>query len=180
MKNRDKKKGLERQSKTENPKETETLMKRYLSHLIFWCCCCHGTKVKKQGKKEQQKKQERSQKTKQQGRKKKKQEKNKRERVSKKEKWMKPRRKKGRHREMNNDNPLSGGKQCSCKQRNKKKPKEKKGIGPTAPKHVQGLRWPQTQEENAEKSKTRKEERGASRAPFEIRKNGVERRTPKN
>ena len=35
VKNRDTKKGFERQNKTGNPKETEKMKKRNLSHVIF-------------------------------------------------------------------------------------------------------------------------------------------------
>ena len=81
---------------------------------------------------------------------------------------------------MNKNNPFQGEKQCFCKQTNKKQ-REKKGLGPTAPKHTCRVASTQTQEENAEKSKTRKEERGSfKRSLFQIRKNSVERRAPEN
>ena len=67
---------------------------------------------------------------------------------------------------MNKNNPFSGGKQCFCKQTNKKTKRKKKGLGPTAPKHTCRVASTQAQEENAEKSKTRKEERGFSKDPF--------------
>ena len=90
---------------------------------------------------------------------------------------MKPRRKKGRHREMNKHNPYSGEKQCFCKQTNKKQ-KEKKGLGPTAPKHTCRVASTQTQEENAEKSKTRKEERGFSKDPFSNSQKRCRKKSP--
>ena len=64
---------------------------------------------------------------------------------------------------MNKNNPFSGGKQCFCKQTNKKQ--KKKGLGPTAPKHT--CRVASTQaEENAEKSKTQKDERAFAKEPL--------------
>ena len=53
---------------------------------------------------------------------------------------------------MNKNNPFSGGKQCFCKQTNKTTKRKE--------------RFSQTQEENAEKSKTRKKVRGFSKDPF--------------
>ena len=90
---------------------------------------------------------------------------------------MKPRRKKGRHREMNKNNPFSGGTTVFCKQTNKKQ-KEKKGLGPTAPKHTCRVASTQTQEENAEKSKTRKEERGVSKDPFSNSQKRCRKKSP--
>ena len=144
-------------------------------------------KAKKQGKKEHQKKGKSQKETKKQGRTKK-IKKRKRETGNEKEKWRKPRRKKVRHWEMNKTNPFSGGKQCICKltNQNTKRKERKKGLGPTAPKHTCRVASTQAQEENAEKSKTRKEERGFSKDPFsnsQKRKNGVEkehRKTRKN
>ena len=87
---------------------------------------------------------------------------------------MKPRRKKGRHREITF---FSGGKQCFCKQTNKKQ-KEKKGLRPTAPKHTCRVASTQAQEENAEKSKTRKEERGFSKDPFSNSQTRCRKKSP--
>ena len=64
-----------------------------------------------------------------------------------------------------------------CKQTNKKQ-KEKKGLGRTAPKHTCRVASTQTQEENAEKSKHEKKRGEFKKIPFQIRKNGVDRRAP--
>ena len=47
-----------------------------------------------------------------------------------------------------------------------KKQKEKKGLGPTAPKHTCRVASTQAEEENAEKSKTQKEERAFAKEPL--------------
>ena len=50
--------------------------------------------------------------------------------------------------------------------RQTKKTKKEKGLGPTAPKHTCRVASTQAQKENAEKRKTRKEERGYLKDPF--------------
>ena len=88
---------------------------------------------------------------------------------------MKPRRKKGRHREINKNNPFSGVKTVFLYT---DKQKEKKGLGPTAPQHTCRVASTQTQEENAEKSKTRKEERGVSKDPFSNSQKRCRKKSP--
>ena len=117
-------------------------MKRCLSHLIFSCCCCSWNKSKATRQERTAKKQERSPKEpkNKEGQKKKQVKDRVRERETgnEKEKWRKPRRKNVRHWEMNKNNPFSGGKQCFCKQRNKKT-KRKERLRANCPKtHVQG------------------------------------------
>ena len=134
-------------------------MKRSLSHLIFWCCCCcHETKAKKQGKKEQQKnKKGHKKKTKKQGRTKK-INKRKRETGNEKEKWRKPRRKKLRHWEMIKNYPFSGGKQCFCKQTNKKA-KRKERLRANCPRtHVQGCVDPSWRRKRRKEQNTKRRE----------------------
>ena len=149
-------------------------MKRNLSHLIFWCCCSfHETKAKKQGKKEEQKKQGRS-KQKKQGKKRETRKKKKRERECEKAKWMKPRRKKGRHRAVNKNNPFSKGKTVFCKKTTKTQ-KEKKGLGLIAPKHTCN---PKPKKKTQKRAKHEKKSRGVSRDPFSNSRKGCRKKNP--
>ena len=106
MKNRDKKKGLERQSKTGNPEETEIIdEKKPLTSNILTLLLFSWNKGKETRQKKQQEHKEGHKKK--QNKEGKKTETRKRESESGKEKWMKPRRKKGRHWEVNKNNPFS-------------------------------------------------------------------------
>ena len=158
-----------RDNKTRNPKETENIDEKNLSHLIFWCYCCHETKVKKQGKKEQQKTRKV---TKWNKRRKGKKNKTKREREreteSEKEKWMKPRREKGRHREMNKNNPFSGGTTVFCKQTNKK---QKNKFRANCPKtYVQGCVNPNSRRKRRKEQNTKGREKHFKRSLFKFAK----------
>ena len=116
------------------------------------------------------KKQERSQKeTKKQGRTKK-INKRKRETGNEKEKWRKPRRKKVRHWEMNKNNPFSGGKQCFCKQTNKKT-KRKERFRANCPKtHVQGCVDPSWRRKRRKEQNTKRREGIFKRSLFKFAK----------
>ena len=126
------------------------------------------------------KKQERSQKeTKEQGRTKK-LNKRKRETGNEKEKWRKPRRKKLRHWEMNKNNPFSGGKQCFCKQTNKKT-KRKERFRANCPKNTRaGLRRPKLKKKTQKRAKHEKKRGDFQKIPLQIYKNAVDKRTPEN
>ena len=69
---------------------------------------------------------------------------------------------------MNKNNPFSGGKQCFCKQTNKKQ--KKKRLGPTAPKHTCRVASTQAEEENAEKSTRKGREGICKRSPYKFTK----------
>ena len=152
-------------------------MKRNLSHLIF------DVVVMKQ--KQRNKARKNSKKTRKvtklnkRTRKDKKNRERERQRVKRRSEWSQGERK-GDTKKWAKITLFHGGKQCFCKQPNKKH-KEKKGLGPTAPKHTCRVVSTQTQEENAEKNKTRKEEKGGvSKDPFSNSQKRCRKKSPGN
>ena len=74
---------------------------------------------------------------------------------------MKPRRKKGRHREMNKNNPFQGEKQCFEKKTRQNKTKRKEAFRPNCPKtHVQGCVDPKPKKKKQKRVKHEKKRRG--------------------
>ena len=93
-----------------------------------------------------------------------------RETGNEKEKWRKPRRKKLRHWEMNKNNPFSGGKQCFCKQTNKKT-KSKERFRANCPKtHVQGCVDPSWRRKRRKEQNTKRREGIFKRSLFKFTK----------
>ena len=87
---------------------------------------------------------------------------------------MKPRRKEGRHREINRIT-LFQGENSVFVNRQTKNQKEKIGLGPTAPKHTGRLK-----KKTQKRARHEKKRGDFQKIPFQIRKNGVERRAPEN
>ena len=80
---------------------------------------------------------------------------------------MKPRRKKGRHREMNKNNLFQGEKQCFCKQTNKKERRVRTNCPKT---HVQGYVDPNPRQKRRKEQNTKKREGSFKRSLFKFAK----------
>ena len=79
---------------------------------------------------------------------------------------MKPRRKKGRHREMNKNNPFSGEKECFVKRQ-----KRKEGFRANFPKpHVQGCVDPTPKKKRRKEQNTKRREGSFKRSLFKFAK----------
>ena len=145
------KEGIWRQQ-NRKPKKQKGLMKISLSNVIFWCCSDHETETRNKARKEYEQKEQR----KKQGRIKNNQ------RRKKKRDWkgeVKETRVKERETLKNQERyPFFRGNFFFWR---KEREKKKEGLGPNAPKYGCRVHWPQPQEENAEKRKTRKEEEGS-------------------
>ena len=138
------------------PQKTEESMKINLSNVIF-DVVFHEQKQSNKARKNN-KTTRKEKKTRKQGRKKQETRKREieREREKEKEKWKKPRRKNGRHWEMNKDNPFSGVKKSVFVKRPKKQ--KIRRVEGQLPKNTRaGLRCTQSQEECAQKTKTPKQ-----------------------
>ena len=137
MKHKDKKKGIWKDKQNRKPKRNRNNRwkdKPFTCNMLMLLFSWNKSKEARQERTAKTQGRFQKQRTKQQGRKKKTKREREREREVKKEKWMKPRRKKGRHREMNKNNPFSEEKHCFSK--NQKKTKKQKGLGKTSPKHT--------------------------------------------
>ena len=188
MKNRDKRKGLERQE-NRKPKRNRTnwWKKPFTSNILMLLLLLSWNKSKETRQEKTAKKQERSQKeTKEQGRTKKinkRKRERERETGNEKEKWRKPRRKKVRHWKMNNNNPFSGGKQCFCKQTNKKT-KRKERLRANCPKtHVQGCVDPSWRRKRRKEQNIKGREGICKISPYKFtktRSTKEDKRTPEN
>ena len=158
-------------------------MKRNLSHLRFWCCCCHEkkkqrNKARKNSKKTRKvtKRNKRTRKDKKKGTRERERERERDREWKRRSEWSQGERKWDTE-EVNKNNPFSGENSVFVNRQTKKQ-KEKKGLGPTAPKHTCRVASTQTQEENAEKSKTQKEERGVSKELFSNSQKRCRKKSP--